>query len=193
MHSLNGFPFLLKNLFKLRFIAGGLLYLKEINKKSFYEINFNSMQRRAQAFYFLFFCGLTVFAQSSTNFKGTDTDREQVVSVIEQLNQAMVDRDEDTLRNLTMEELTYGHSSGTLEDKKAFVEAVVHGDFDFTSTATENQTVFFSGDDTAVVRHIFLIEALSKGQPVQIRIGNMMVLKKQKKQWKLLARQAYKL
>ena len=151
------------------------------------------MQKRAQAFYFLFFCGLTVFAQSSTNFKGTDTDREQVVSVIEQLNQAMVDRDEDTLRNLTMEELTYGHSSGTLEDKKAFVEAVVHGDFDFTSTATENQTVFFSGDDMAVVRHIFLIEALSKGLPVQIRIGNMMVLKKQKKQWKLLARQAYKL
>ena len=62
-----------------------------------------------------------------------------------------------------MEELTYGHSSGNLEDKKAFVEADVHGDFDFTSTATENQTVFFSGDDTAVVRHIFLIEALSKG------------------------------
>ena len=32
---MNGFPFLLKNVFRLRFIAGGLLYLKEINKKSF--------------------------------------------------------------------------------------------------------------------------------------------------------------
>ena len=75
------------------------------------------MQKRAQAFYFLFFCGLTVFAQSPNNFEGTDTDREQIVSVIEQLNQAMVDRDEETLINLTMEELTYGHSSGNLEDK----------------------------------------------------------------------------
>ena len=151
------------------------------------------MQKRAQAFYFLFFCGLTVFAQSPNNFEGTDTDREQIVSVIEQLKEEMLEGDEETLIKNKREEWTYWHSNRKLEDKKAFVEAVVHGDFDFTSTATENQTVFFSGDDTAVVRHIFLIEALSKGQPVQIRIGNMIVLKKHKKQWKLLARQAYKL
>jgi hypothetical protein len=151
------------------------------------------MRQGRPTFFLLFFCVVTVFAQNTKKFEGTKTAREQVVSVVYQLNQAMVDRDEETLRNLTMEELTYGHSSGTLENKKAFIDAVVHGDFDFTSTATENQTVFFSGNDTAVVRHIFLIEAISKGQPVQIRIGNMMVFKKQKKQWKLLARQAYKL
>jgi hypothetical protein len=105
----------------------------------------------------------------------------------------MVNRDETALKNLTTEALTYGHSSGNIENKQAFVDAVVHGDFNFISTDTENQTVYFSGDDTAVVRHIFLIEAINKGNPVSIRLGNMMVFKKQKNQWRLLARQAYKL
>jgi len=151
------------------------------------------MQKETPIFFLLLLCGLTVFAQTPENSSQNKSEVERVEKAVYELNQAMVNRDETALKNLTTEALTYGHSSGNIENKQAFVDAVVHGDFNFISTDTENQTVYFSGDDTAVVRHIFLIEAINKGNPVSIRLGNMMVFKKQKNQWRLLARQAYKL
>lgn len=141
----------------------------------------------------LVFCGVVVSAQTSKKAKKYDGDIERVALAINDLSQAMVNRDRTALQNLMMEELTYGHSSGKIENKQEFIDEVVNGDFDFISIDTEEQTIFLSGDDTAVVRHFFHTKALSAGKPVDIRIGNMMVLRKQKGQWKILARQAYKL
>jgi hypothetical protein len=141
----------------------------------------------------LFFHGLGAFSQTTPELNSAPDDTAVVISVVSAFNQAMVDRDKATLESLTMDELSYGHSSGKIENKEAFINEIVNGDFDFISTDTEDQTVLFSGAETALVRHIFLIEALNKGEEVSIRIGNMMVFKKQQNQWKLLARQAYKL
>ena len=123
----------------------------------------------------LVFCGVVVSAQTSKKAKKYDGDIERVALAINDLSQAMVNRDRTALQNLMMEELTYGHSSGKIENKQEFIDEVVNGDFDFIS------------------RHFFHTKALSAGKPVDIRIGNMMVLRKQKGQWKILARQAYKL
>ena len=151
------------------------------------------MNKLTYSLFILFFGSLTVSAQNTTKSIKKHNDKAFVEAVVEELNQAMVDRDANTLRKLTMEELTYGHSSGKIEKKQEFIAAVVYGDFDFIKTETKSQTLFFSGKKTAVVRHIFEIEAVSNGKPVEIRIGNMMVFRKQKDLWKLLARQAYKL
>lgn len=141
----------------------------------------------------LLFNGFNAFSQTAMQLNSNEDDKALVILAVSELNQAMVDRDQETLELLTMDELSYGHSSGKIENKEAFIHEVVNGDFDFISSATENQTVLFSGEDTAVVRHIFKIEALNMGENVSIRIGNMLVFKKQHNQWKLLARQAYKL
>lgn len=141
----------------------------------------------------LFFNGFNAFSQTAMQLNSNEDDKALVILAVSELNQAMVDRDQATLELLTMAELSYGHSSGKIENREAFIHEVVNGDFDFISTATENQTVHFSGEDTAVVRHIFGIEAINKGENVNIRIGNMLIFKKQQNEWKLLARQAYKL
>jgi hypothetical protein len=146
----------------------------------------------APLFLVMFHC-YGAFAQTAAEADAPKDEKAAVLMAVSQLNQAMVDREKATLELITMEELSYGHSGGKIETKKAFIDDIVQGDFDFIATDTENQTVFFSGDDTAVVRHIFLIEAVNKGERVNIRIGNMMVFKKHQSQWKLLARQAYKL
>ena len=141
----------------------------------------------------LVFSGLLVSAQTSKNSIKDNGDIEKVALAINNLSQAMVNRDSAALHNLMMEKLTYGHSSGKIENKQEFIDEVVNGDFDFISIDTEEQTIFLSGDDTAIVRHFFHTKAISADKPVDIRIGNMMVLRKQKGQWKILARQAYKL
>ncbi|MBM1105806.1 nuclear transport factor 2 family protein [Aurantibacter crassamenti] len=135
-------------------------------------------------------CGFAATAQTS---KTNNTEILEVEKTIDKLSQAMVDRDGKTLRELTMDELTYGHSSGTLENKQQFIDQVVNGEFDFITLNTEEQTIFISGDDTAVARHFFVTDAKSEGKDVHVKIGNMMILKKNNGKWKVLARQAYKL
>lgn len=131
---------------------------------------------------------LIVFPACGQNSE-TSVRVEETVSAI---YTAMVDKDEATLKNLTGDKLTYGHSSGTLEDKAQFIEAVMNGPFDYLSIIPEEQKIIISGE-LALVRHIFVTNALNDGTPVTVRIGNLMTFQKQNGEWKLLARQAYKL
>lgn len=115
-----------------------------------------------------------------------------VEETVNTIYMAMVDKDETTLKNLTADKLTYGHSSGTLEDKTQFIDAVINGSFDYISITPEEQKIIMSGD-VALVRHIFVTNALNDGKPTDVRIGNLMTFQKQNGKWKLLGRQAYKL
>lgn len=119
-------------------------------------------------------------------------DEKEVASAVEKFNKAMVDADRKVLENITADNLSYGHSSGKVETKAEFVDAVANGPFDFLTLDAEDQTIEMAGD-IAVVRHIFVSKAKNNGNPVDVRIGNVLVWQKQKGQWKLLARQAYKL
>jgi ketosteroid isomerase-like protein len=137
-------------------------------------------------------CSLTALPQSSKKSRENKGDSKNVALVIEELSRAMVDRDKAVLENLVMDEMTYGHSSGKIENKTEFIEEVVNGAFDFISINPSEQTIYLSGD-TAVVRHIFNAKAVNDGTQADIRIGNILVLKRNKGRWKVLARQAYKL
>lgn len=136
---------------------------------------------------FIFFA-LFVFSACGQNPE-TSVDIKETVNTI---YKAMVDKDEATLKNLTADKLTYGHSSGTLEDKAQFIDAVINGSFDYISITPEEQKITLSGD-VALVRHIFVTNALNDGKPTDVRIGNLMTFQKQNGKWKLLGRQAYKL
>jgi len=108
-------------------------------------------------------------------------------------NDAMVNAQKEVLENLCADELTYGHSSGSIQNKEEFIDDLINGPFDFSSLIGEDQTINISGD-TAVVRHIFVAEGTRDGKPADVRIGNMQVYQRQEDgSWKLLARQAYKL
>lgn len=111
-----------------------------------------------------------------------------VETAVEKLRMAMLAGDKASLEALAAEQLTYGHSSGVIEDKTAFVEALVSGKSDFTRIDFNKQTVNIVGN-IGLVRHELRGEA--NGNPVNI--GVLLVWQKDKKDWKLLARQAFKL
>lgn len=119
-------------------------------------------------------------------------DEQAVAEAVETLRTAMVDADEATLRQITADELTYGHSSGNLEDKSQFVDALASGKSDFENMDLTEQTVTVVGK-TALVRHELTASVVDSGNAADIHLGVLLVWQKQGSQWKLLARQAYKL
>lgn len=128
----------------------------------------------------------TLMAQKNT------AEVKKIDDAVSQLYEAMVDRNKDKLEELAMESLTYGHSSGKIENKKEYVDGVLNGGFQFSSITPENQTITTSGK-TGIVRHIFKGEGTNNGVPATVNIGCLLVFQKEGKQWRLLARQAYKL
>ncbi|SFW60484.1 protein of unknown function [Sinomicrobium oceani] len=135
--------------------------------------------------------------------KGGDhnlSDRELVIknssmaveATVKQFTVAMEKRESSILAKLTCEELSYGHSTGKIQDKEQFIEDLVYGPFVFKTIKLEKQTITVK-DSTAIVRHVFVADAMDNDTPVKVRIGNILVLVLSNGKWMLLARQAYKL
>lgn len=130
----------------------------------------------------LFFCFFTSYGQSEKDLE----------SQVEKLRLALLDPTEETLKDLTSPSLTYGHSSGLLEDQEAFIEALVSGKSDFESISFEDQSLVVE-KNVGIVRHILIADIKDGDKKSSIRIGVMLVWQKEKGEWKLIARQAYKL
>lgn len=117
------------------------------------------------------------------------SDQAAVAQAVEALREAMVSADRTKLEAIAADGLSYGHSSGRLEDKAQFVSAIVEGRSVFRSITLSEQSIALSGD-VALVRHILAAETSDGGRPGNVRIGVLLVWQKQGGAWKLLARQA---
>ncbi len=114
-----------------------------------------------------------------------------VTAAVENLKKAMIDGDKAGLEKVTADQLSYGHSSGRVEDKASFVDNIVTGKSDFVTIELTNQTVSVAGD-AAIVRHVLSATTNDGGNPGNVKLNILLVWQKQKGQWKLLARQAVK-
>jgi hypothetical protein len=108
------------------------------------------------------------------------------------LHKAIVAVDKAQLEGLTWPELSYGHSSGRIESKAQFVEALVTRKSVLSKIELSKMTTSIVGD-LAIVRGHFSGISESTGKPVPTEIEMLMIWQKRGSDWKLLARQAYKL
>ncbi len=139
-----------------------------------------------RTFLFLMLCGCSLVMRAQT------ADEKAVAAAVETLRKAMVDADKAGLEKITADALSYGHSSGKVENKAAFVEAIVTGKSDFKSIELADQSITIS-ENLALVRHKLTGETNNDGQPGTVNLGVLLVWQKQKGQWKLIGRQAFKL
>jgi len=102
----------------------------------------------------------------------------------------MVAGDKPALEKLAMDELSYGHSSGRLENKAEFIATLTSGKAGFSAIELNDQTVNVV-DKIALVRHVFNGTRRKEGDKMKLAI--LTVWLQQPDQWKLLARQAAKL
>jgi hypothetical protein len=141
--------------------------------------------------YFLATLALVLF-QYSGLAQNKSKDEIAVAARVETLRQAMIDADGAKLKELTSSGLSYGHSSGVVQNQEVFIEKIVNGESDFVTIEFQNQAIEIVGDN-AIVRHNLVAHTKDGGIDKDIKIGIMLVWQKQKNKWLLIARQAYKL
>jgi ketosteroid isomerase-like protein len=135
---------------------------------------------------------LLLFIGIGMNTQAQSADEKQVAAAVQALKTAMVSGNKSQLEAIASPNLTYGHSSGLLEDKDAFVKNITSGHSDFVSIDLSEQTIKVDGD-VALVRHKLAAKTNNDGTPGSTNLGVLLVWKKQQGKWKLLARQAFKL
>ena len=120
------------------------------------------------------------------------TPEAEVEAAVDELTRAILAADGTALDALVLDGLSYGQSSGAVQDKAAFVDALASRRSSFPSITLSNRTASIVGDD-AIVRHVFDGETVSNGKTVPVHIGVLQVWHREGGRWRLLARQAFKL
>jgi hypothetical protein len=115
-----------------------------------------------------------------------------VTAAVEKLRKAMIDGNRQDLESIAHDKLSYGHSSGLVEGKAEFVEKIASGKSDFVTIDLADQAISISGN-TAVVRHKLNATTNDNGKRGEVHLLILLIFQKDRKQWKLLARQAVKL
>ena len=131
----------------------------------------------------LLFIAFTSKAQNTTD---------KVANAVEFLKQAMISGNQSDLETIASVDLSYGHSSGKIEDKAAFVKSIASGASDFVTIDLTDQTIKVKGK-VAIVRHKLAAKTNDNGKPGEVKLGIMLVFTKEGKDWKLIGRQAYKI
>ncbi|MFU2327973.1 nuclear transport factor 2 family protein [Pseudomonas sp. NFX98] len=114
-----------------------------------------------------------------------------VAQAVDHLTDAMLHKNIAQLQTLTANNLTYGHSSGKIQNKKEFIADIETGKSAFKTLEMQNQTITVSGD-VALVRHHFSAQALKGTEVVPTEIENFQIWQKQDGKWLLVGRQAFK-
>lgn len=111
---------------------------------------------------------------------------------VEDLRLLLISPKQKQLKQITSARLSYGHSNGRIENQQEFITYMLSGVSQFVTIELQEQTVDIVGD-TGIVRHTIVAETNNEGETVHIKIGVILVWQKEGSQWKLLARQAFKL
>ncbi|KAF2391528.1 MULTISPECIES: nuclear transport factor 2 family protein [Pseudomonas] len=120
------------------------------------------------------------------------TAEKDVAQAVDHLTQAMLHKDIPELQKLTAEKLSYGHSSGKVQDKKEFIADIETGKSAFKTLEMQKQTITLLGD-TALVRNHFSAQALKGTEVVPTEIENFQIWQKQGGKWLLIGRQAFRI
>ena len=149
-----------------------------------------TISRRHLAAAALAVSGASLLAAAPTRAQGSDAAA--VADAVASLTKAMLAADKAKLEALTADQLSYGHSSGKVEDKATFVDVVASKKSVYKSIELSKQTIVVAGND-AIVRHAWESESgTGDGKWSVSKIGVLQVWQKQPSGWRLLARQAFK-
>ena len=133
--------------------------------------------------------GAASLLQNAPAFAAEDPS---LAAAVEELRKAILSADKAKLTALTASELSYGHSSGVVQNQAEFVDGVVNRKGTLKALEFPELKTSATGD-AGVARHIWVSQTELDGKVTDTKIGVLQVWQKQGGQWKLLARQAYKL
>ena len=135
--------------------------------------------------------GALAVVAAGTRVHAESADESAVRQALADLTKAMLAADKAKLEALVADQLSYGHSSGTIQDKAVFVDVIASKKTVYKSIDLTDIKVNVVGND-AIVRHTWDSVSEAGGKSNAAHIGVLQVWAKQDGKWKLLARQAFK-
>jgi ketosteroid isomerase-like protein len=134
---------------------------------------------------------LALVAAAAPLAHAESADEAAVKQAIDDLTKAMMAADKAKLEMLVADQLSYGHSGGTVQNKAEFVSVIADKKTVYKTITLSEPTVSVVGNN-AIARHTFAAEVEAGGQASSPKIGVLQVWVKDGGRWKLLARQAFK-
>ena len=117
-------------------------------------------------------------------------DEAAIAKAMNELAQAVIAADKPKLETLCAPELTYGHSDGRIQDRATAIDALVTRKSVFKTLEQSRQTIAIVGDN-AIVRNHMSADVDPGGRHVELEM--LYVWQKRGGEWRLIARQAYKI
>jgi len=129
---------------------------------------------------------ITAFAQTAAEQKVWD--RVEALA-----NAIFAQRDSAALLDLVSENVTYGHSGGSIEDKPTMVHKAMVSKTTYRNQQFEKLSIQVK-DKIAVLRHNFRAISIDEnGKETPLDLGILQVWRKEGNKWRLWARQAVKI
>ena len=119
-------------------------------------------------------------------------DTAAVAQALETYRTGLLHSDKQALTALCADQLTYGHSSGKVQNKAEFIAGATDPAVKWP-TITFNGTVNQMAGSNATSRFIFTGENVRDGKTSPVKFGTLIVWQKQGGKWRMLARQGYKI
>jgi ketosteroid isomerase-like protein len=135
--------------------------------------------------------GLTAGLACSGAWANT-ADETAVDDAMNRLSAAMIAGNAQQMKALTADTLTYGHSSGKVQNQAEFIDTIASGQTRYKRIDLTKTVTTVTGND-AVIRDHFNGTTDSGGKLADVDFDVLTVWQKQSDgAWKLLARQGYK-
>lgn len=136
------------------------------------------------------------FALAAASVIGSTTadaaEEEAVTKAVDAMRQAQLAQDKAKIEALASDHLSYGHSSGVIQNKTEMIDGVMSRKQKVKSIEYPELKVSIAGD-AAIARQLYVSESELDGKTNTIKIGILEVWHKDGGSWKLFARQGYKL
>jgi len=145
-----------------------------------------SMQRSVLCFFLLVSCF------STTQLHAQKGLADEVKQAEQKWIAAVKSKDQGALDAILAKELVYTHSTGLVEDKSQYIQAVTSGNQRYDSIDYEAPAIQTYGS-TAVLATKVVMTGSTKGQPFSNRLRLLHVWVKQGGKWSLVAHQTTRL
>ena len=154
-------------------------------------MKYSFIHNKKRAIKLPYLCSILVLLCIATIGFGRGKDSSGVGLAFHQLHAAMLKPDAQMLQRVTHRQLSYGHSSGVIDNQQQFVEKLVTGKSVFKAITTDD-IVYTPSRNVVLVRYRLRAETNDGGKPGQIDLQVLLVFQRHKQGWLLLARQAVK-
>ena len=113
--------------------------------------------------------------------------------LVELLRTAMQTKNKVELEILCHDQLSYGHSSGKIDDKAGFIAGAISPKWRWISLDFLDPSTKTVGDLAISRMTLAGVYEVEGGKQITIKDGVVMVWRRESGQWKLIVRQAYKI